>query len=169
MGFVRCVVVMSVLLSCASVWSGCGASDRLYAEYVLPEPAKPESIDCYEECELSFVKSGREACFARCDGVVERFTDAPCKERGVGRCSFDRLSPGEESAAQNAVNSTWLADFLGRVFAGLIAGSRSHGDVEARADGESHSHQAPHAARRGTPPASRNVAARHRATPRRGS
>lgn len=116
MGFVRCVVATGALLSLASVWSGCGASDRLFAEYVLPEAAQPESVDCYEECELSSVKSGREQCFARCAGVVERFTEAPCKEPLTGRCTFDRLSPADERAAHETENASWVAQFLGTRF-----------------------------------------------------
>jgi len=169
MGFVRCVVVTGVLLFFAGAWSGCGASDRLYAEYVLPEPATAESIDCYEQCDLSFTKSGREECFAGCDGVVERFTDAPCKQPATGRCSFDRLSPREERAAHEAANATWVAQFLGSVFAQVITSSGSHDAAKVAATGARHSLATPRPAHRSSPPASREVAARHRATPRPGS
>lgn len=86
---------------CAALFLGAlglGAScapPNLYAEYALAEGAPRESVSCYDDCTRSSRASFREACFARCGGVVATTTDRPCERLGQERCTWQALAPSE--------------------------------------------------------------------------
>jgi hypothetical protein len=80
--FVGFLLVTATLLACASTQS----AEPRYAEYSLDANRHPESIDCFYECLASSRESFRDACFARCEGVVATTTSSPCPYGSPALC-----------------------------------------------------------------------------------
>jgi hypothetical protein len=106
--FVGCLLVTATLLACASTQS----STLLYAEYSLDPIENPEGIDCFYECLASNRESFRDACFARCDGVVATTTSSPCAHGSPALCRSYEIEEEESCDDDDGEAAIAVLDIL---------------------------------------------------------
>lgn len=111
----------SALLSLAlGVQAAACAGPAYYAEYALAEGAPPESVECYDGCMRSTLAEFRQACFARCDGVVATKTERPCEQAGRERCTWQALAQPREPEATEEYDEASDASVAGAVIGSLL-------------------------------------------------
>jgi hypothetical protein len=106
--FIGFVLVTATLLACASTKT----STPLYAEYSLDPSRNPDSIDCFYECLSSNRGSFRDACFARCDGVVATTTSSPCAHGSPALCRSYELEVDESCDDDDGEAALAVLDIL---------------------------------------------------------
>jgi len=123
--FIGFLFVTATLLACASSRN----AEPRYAEYSLDPSGHPEGIDCFYECVASNREAFRDACFARCEGVVATTTPSPC---APGSSTLCRSYEIKEEASCNADHhgdeetDSFVADLLTAGLTAALSRDRDH-------------------------------------------